>query len=544
MINNNFSNFNRPIQLEFDSKGRMFVLENSSKHILTCFYNGDKIIIDLRKYGILSVFSFQVLSSDDIIIFDEYSAELLWIDFDFIFKNKIKIKKSSYSYIKFDKNRRKSFLVDNLNSQILVIESDYSISRIPLNIENVNFFINKICFLNSDILLLDTKNYCLYKYDLESCHCKDCYILKYGRGGEGYFREPSDIEVFNNKILIVDTKNYLVQFFDENLRFLSQLGSKGYLNNAFDLPVEATIYRNRVYICDFNNDRIVKFNKSLSHVSIVLKRAFIKGDLNRPSGITYLNDVKKIIVADRGNALIQIFDHNLKYINCLKTYKFIHPASVATSKIGDIIYLAVIDRVDYKNSKFEVFKLNLNNFSIIKFSQYNLKLKLNDPQDLCTTPSGTFIVADTLNRRIIELDHNSNLIRDIDLIEITNNKNVLVKSVFVDFEGNIYTLDFDMCKVYIFKENGSFLKMIDFSNLKKDIEVIRNIFIFRKYILLCVRGKDQVLIADFSGKIIGKIEKSVSWNHPVKIISGENNDVIYILDKENDRIVKHKLEFK
>jgi hypothetical protein len=288
----------------------------------------------------------------------------------------------------------------------------------------------------------------------------------------------------------------------------------------------------------------VKFNKSLSHVSIVLKRAFIKGDLNRPSGITYLNDVKKIIVADRGNALIQIFDHNLKYINCLKTYKFIHPASVATSKIGDIIYLAVIDRVDYKNSKFEVFKLNLNNFSIIKFSQYNLKLKLNDPQDLCTTPSGTFIVADTLNRRIIELDHNSNLIRDIDLIEITNNKNVLVKSVFVDFEGNIYTLDFDMCKVYIFKENGSFLKMIDFSNLKKDIEVIRNIFIFRKYILLCVRGKDQVLIADFSGKIIGKIEKSVSWNHPVKIISGENNDVIYILDKENDRIVKHKLEFK
>jgi len=79
---------------------------------------------------------------------------------------------------------------------------------------------------------------------------------------------------------------------------------------------------------------------------------------------------------------------------------------------------------------------------------------------------------------------------------------------------------------------------IDFSQHKKDIKVIRSICALEASLILCVRGKNQVLKAVYSGEIISPLVlKNVDWSNPVKI-SKSSNDTLYISDKENDRIVK------
>ena len=53
-----------------------------------------------------------------------------------------------------------------------------------------------------------------------------------------------------------------------------------------------------------------------------------------------------------------------------------------------------------------------------------------------------------------------------------------------------------------------------------------------------MRGKNQILKVTYSGKIISPLLlEGINWNNPVKICK-KSNDLLYILDKENDRIVK------
>ena len=63
----------------------------------------------------------------------------------------------------------------------------------------------------------------------------------------------------------------------------------------------------------------------------------------------------------------------------------------------------------------------------------------------------------------------------------------------------------------------------------------------KNYLLLCVRGKNEVLIADYQGVILKAVDckkqTGLDWNHPVDICATENGS-IFIADKENDRVIK------
>ena len=60
-------------------------------------------------------------------------------------------------------------------------------------------------------------------------------------------------------------------------------------------------------------------------------------------------------------------------------------------------------------------------------------------------------------------------------------------------------------------------------------------------LIICVRGENEVLIADYQGNILKaldcKKQTGLDWNHPVNICALENNYIL-IADKENDRVIK------
>jgi hypothetical protein len=124
------------------------------------------------------------------------------------------------------------------------------------------------------------------------------------------------------------------------------------------------------------------------------------------------------------------------------------------------------------------------------------------------------------------------------MAKISHNERILVKSVSEREDGDVFTADFDECTVYHLDSNLKFKNKIDFSQHKKDIKVIRSICALEASLILCVRGKNQVLKAVYSGEIISPLVlKDVDWSNPVKISKSSDN-TLYISDKENDRIVK------
>ena len=75
---------------------------------------------------------------------------------------------------------------------------------------------------------------------------------------------------------------------------------------------------------------------------------------------------------------------------------------------------------------------------------------MNDPQDMDISISGLIHIADTLNRRVIQIDLNGKIVIQVDMKKISNNERILIKTVFVRNDGAVFTADFDKCIVYQF----------------------------------------------------------------------------------------------
>lgn len=199
---------------------------------------------------------------------------------------------------------------------------------------------------------------------------------------------------------------------------------------------------------------------------------------------------------------------------------------------------AIIERRDGSNCLLSFYSLSADLKSAKYIDTIDSKCNMNDPQDMDTNNSSNIYIADTLNRRIIKTNVDGQLISQVDMVKISQNKRILVKSVSEREDGDVFTADFDECVVYHLDSNLKFKHKIDFSQHKKDIKVISSIYALEASLILCVRGKNQVLKAVYSGEIISPILlKNVEWSNRVKIAKSSNN-TLYISNKESDRIVK------
>ena len=104
-----------------------------------------------------------------------------------------------------------------------------------------------------------------------------------------------------------------------------------------------------------------------------------------------------------------------------------------------------------------------------------------------------------------------------------------------------------MCN-FKFDENLNLIDKLNFQNLKENFSVIRSAYFYRNKIFIFSRNKYPLWVYDIKNKkFIEKIgsykflNKTIFLQNPTSLLI--DGKYIYVVDKENDKIIKYKKEF-
>ena len=159
--------------------------------------------------------------------------------------------------------------------------------------------------------------------------------------GEGEFFRPHGIahDVKDN-IYLIDDQGHMVEKRDSEGKLIFRLGEKGKSSQRqsgeiFNLPTDAVIDPDNgdIYISDgYGNSRVHKFDENGNHILSWGEPGSDPGKFSLPHNIALTSD-KRIIVADRENFRLQIFDCDGKFIDQWHVH---HPMSVTTDNEDNI----------------------------------------------------------------------------------------------------------------------------------------------------------------------------------------------------------------
>jgi tripartite motif-containing protein 2/3/tripartite motif-containing protein 71 len=91
------------------------------------------------------------------------------------------------------------------------------------------------------------------------------------------------------------------------------IGQKGSGENDFDDPRGVTLYKNQLYVCDRNNDRIQVLNLDLNFVDTITSSGKGICEFNKPFDVQFDND-GNMYIAEYGNKRVQVMDSNGCYL--------------------------------------------------------------------------------------------------------------------------------------------------------------------------------------------------------------------------------------
>ena len=159
--------------------------------------------------------------------------------------------------------------------------------------------------------------------------------------GEGEFFRPHGIaHDKEDNVYLIDDQGHMVEKRDTNGNLLFRLGEKGKSSprqsgEIFNLPTDAVIDPDNgdIYISDgYGNSRVHKFNSDGDYILSWGEPGSDPGKFSLPHNIALTSD-KRIIVADRENFRLQIFDCDGNFIDQWHVH---HPMSVTTDKDDNI----------------------------------------------------------------------------------------------------------------------------------------------------------------------------------------------------------------
>jgi hypothetical protein len=163
-----------------------------------------------------------------------------------------------------------------------------------------------------------------------------------------------------------------------------------------------------IYVLDADQNKIFVFTEITQPPKSIGGFGWSAGSFDKPTGIA--TDGIHIYVSDYGNHRIQRFDRNLNYISSFSTRdtsdavsRFGYPLDVALSELGDLFIL------DGENLR--VLKFNPQKFFERSFGDINAgKGKLQNPIRLVVTTSRIFVGEQT---RIVVFDYFGNYLSSI-----------------------------------------------------------------------------------------------------------------------------------
>jgi DNA-binding beta-propeller fold protein YncE len=207
--------------------------------------------------------------------------------------------------------------------------------------------------------------------------------------------------LLDGRVAIADTHYHRVVYFDQQGKLLGTTGSYGKGEGQFIYPVGITRDdKGFFYVCEYGgNDRVQKFKAADG--SFVLQFGSYgvgAGAFQRPSGLFWREG--RLFVADAINNRIQVFSDRGDFLGILgandKPVELRYPYDVAPG-IDDDLYV-----IEYGAGRLT--RLSFEGDVLGRFGHTGRREgEFSTPWGLAVTVDGRVIIADTGNRRIVEL---------------------------------------------------------------------------------------------------------------------------------------------
>lgn len=243
------------------------------------------------------------------------------------------------------------------------------------------------------------------------------FSLKFGTtgSGDGQFSLPIGVAVDSSgNVYVADFGNYRIQKFDSSGAFVSQIGGSGTGDGQFSVPYDIAVDSSgNIYVVDEDLNRVQKFDSSGAFVTKWGSTGTGDGQFTNPTGIC-LDSSGNVYVAERTNNRIQKFDSNGTFIS-----KF------GTSGTGDGQFNASFDvAVDTGGN---IYVTDSSNHRIQKFNPAGVFVakwgknsgdgtsgdadgQFNGPSGISIDASNNIYVADYYNHRIQKLSSSGTFI--------------------------------------------------------------------------------------------------------------------------------------
>uniref|UniRef100_A0A1B6CSV8 E3 ubiquitin-protein ligase TRIM71 n=2 Tax=Clastoptera arizonana TaxID=38151 RepID=A0A1B6CSV8_9HEMI len=211
-----------------------------------------------------------------------------------------------------------------------------------------------------------------------------------------------------------------------------------------------------IIVADRSNNRIQIFNSSGKFIRSFGKHGSEPGQFDRPAGVA-MDPLGRIVVADKDNHRIQIFTVEGNYVYMFgekgcKNGQFNYPWDVDVDSTGLIVVS------DTRNHRIQLFAADgtfLNKYGFESVA--NMWKHFDSPRGVCFAPKGLIVVTDFNNHRLVVIEPN---FRNAHFLGIEGNgiKEFLrPQGVVVDNDGRIIVADSRNNRIQIFEQNGNFI---------------------------------------------------------------------------------------
>ena len=157
----------------------------------------------------------------------------------------------------------------------------------------------------------------------------------YGSTSEG-LNYPTSITLFGNKVFVCDYSNNRIKVYDTDLNLLDCFGSRGSGEGEFHCPADiASDQDGCLYVTEFANHRVQVFSPSGSYLRSFGRLGNGAGELHYPHGIHLHNDY--VYITEHANDRVSVFT---KFGLFVSSFDMKDPHGIVVDKDG---YLYVSD---------------------------------------------------------------------------------------------------------------------------------------------------------------------------------------------------------